>query len=75
MLRWLIEYQADKFSIERVDNPEGVITAQDKFRTAKYKNLFNSEKSLGRFLLYWNIYPSKRIEMAKVRLANNSSSN
>ncbi len=64
-IRWLIEYQADKYSIERVDNPKGVITAQEKFRNAEHKNLFSSEKSLGRLLLVWNIYPSKRIEMAK----------
>ena len=64
-IRWLIEYQADRFSIERVDNPRGVITAQEKIRNAKHKNLFSSEKSLGRFLLHWNIYPSKRIEMAR----------
>ncbi|OGM28316.1 hypothetical protein A2962_00535 [Candidatus Woesebacteria bacterium RIFCSPLOWO2_01_FULL_39_61] len=70
-IRWLIEYQADKFSIERVDNPEGVITAQEKFKNATDKNLFSSEKSLGRFLLHWNIYPGKRIEMAKSRLSSN----
>jgi Zn-dependent protease with chaperone function len=75
VIRWLIEYQADKFSIERVTNPKGVITAQDKFRNAYHKNLFSSEKSLGRFLLHWNIYPSKRIEMAKARIADNLSSN
>lgn len=70
VIRWLIEYQADKFSIERVDNPKGVITAQEKFRNAQRKNLFSSEESLGRFFLHWNIYPSKRIEMANLRLSS-----
>ena len=42
VIRWLIEYQADKFSIERVDNPEGVISAQEKIRNAKHKNIFAS---------------------------------
>ncbi len=64
-IRWLIEYQADKFSIERVDDPKAVISAQDKFRKSKYKNLFSSEKSVLRFLLHWNISRSKRISMAK----------
>lgn len=69
IMRWLIEYEADKFSIERVNNPNGVITAQGKFRSARYKNYFSNEKSLGRILLHWNILPSKRIEMAKTRLS------
>lgn len=68
VIRWVIEYTADKYSIMKVDNPNGVITAQDKFRKNYNKNLFNNEKSLLRFLLHWNIYPSKRIEMAKKRL-------
>lgn len=64
IIRWVIEYAADKYSIERVDNPKGVITAQDKFKNNKYKNPLNDEKSILRFLLVWNISPSKRIEMA-----------
>ncbi len=40
VLRWGIEYVADRYSINRVDNPRGVITAQDKFRNAYDKNLF-----------------------------------
>jgi len=68
VIRWLIEYQADMYSIERVDNPNGVITAQKKFRNAKYRNLFRDERSIWRFLLHWNIYPKKRIDMAKARL-------
>lgn len=71
VIRWSIEYQADKYSIERVDHPKAVITAQEKFKKAKSKNMFSSEKSIGRFLLHWNIYPSKRIEMAKSRLSSN----
>lgn len=65
VIRWVIEYPADKFSIERVDNPKGVITAQDKFKKSQHKNFFSSEKSLGRYFLHWNISRSKRIEMAK----------
>lgn len=68
IIRWAIEYMADKYSIDRVDNPKGVISAQDKFRKNYYKNSFNDEKSIFRFLLHWNIYPSKRIEMARKKL-------
>ena len=68
VMRWGIEYVADRYSIHRVDNPKGVITAQDKFRNAYNKNLFHSEKSIFRFLLHWNIYPARRIEMAKQRI-------
>lgn len=70
VIRWVIEYVADYYSITRVTNPKGVITAQDKFRNAYHKNWFNSEKSIFRFLLHWNIYPSTRIEMATKRLFN-----
>jgi len=52
-------------TVNRVDNPRGVITAQDKFRKNYYKNPFNDEKSILRFLLYWNITYSQRIKMAK----------
>ena len=69
IIRWGIEYMADKYSIERVDSPKGVITAQDKFRNAYNKNPFHSEKSIFRFLLHWNIYSSKRIDMAKQRMS------
>jgi len=31
LIRWTTEYMADKYSINLVDNPRGVITAQDKF--------------------------------------------
>lgn len=68
VLRRFIEREADKFSIERVSNPKAVITAQEKFRNAKHKNTFNSENSIGRKLLHWNILPSERITMAKERL-------
>lgn len=67
VIRWFIEYAADKYSIDRISKPKGVITAQDKFRNNKQKNLFSDEKSIWRFLLVWNIYPSKRIEMAEAR--------
>lgn len=70
IIRWGIEYAADKFSIERVNNPKGVITAQSKFRNAYSKNPFHSDKSILRFLLHWNIYPARRIIMAKQRIKN-----
>lgn len=70
ILRWGIEYFADKFSISRVDSPEGVITAQEKFRKAYKNDFFNSETGIFRFLFHWNIYPSKRIEMANQRMLN-----
>ena len=68
IFRWGFEYQADKYSIEKVDNPKGVITAQDKLMKANINIPFHSEKSILRFLLYWNIYPSKRIKMANHRM-------
>ncbi len=68
ILRWGIEYFADKFSISRVDNPNGVITAQEKFKKAYKSNFLNSDSSIFRFLLHWNIYPAMRIKMAKDRM-------
>jgi len=68
LIRWSTEYVADKYSINLVDNPKGVITAQEKFRKDYSKNFMNDEKSIFRFLFHWNIYPSQRIEMAKRRL-------
>ena len=70
IIRWTTEFVADKYSINRVDNPKGVITAQEKFRKSHYKNPFNDEKSILRFLIHWNITPSKRIEIANKRLTN-----
>jgi len=68
LIRWTTEYVADKYSINLVDNPNGAITAQKKFRKNYSKNFMNDEKSIFRFLFHWNIYPSQRIEMAKKRL-------
>jgi len=68
LIRWSTEYVADKYSINLVDNPKGVITAQKKFRKNYSKNFMNDEKSILRFLFHWNIYPSLRIKMAKRRL-------
>ena len=68
LIRWTTEYVADKYSINLVDKPKGVITAQDKFRKNYAKNFMNDEKSIFRFLFHWNIYPSQRIEMAKRRM-------
>jgi len=67
VIRYAIEYQADKFSIKRVTNPRGVITAQSKLRKYYNVSLFKSEKSLIRIFLHWNISPDLRIKMAKQR--------
>ena len=67
-IRRMTEYTADMYSISRVDNPQGVITAQDKFRKNYKGSIFSNEKSIVRFLFHWNIYPSQRIEMARARL-------
>lgn len=70
VIRVMTEYAADKYSIERVDNPIGVITAQDKFRKNYKKSIFSNEKSIVRFLFHWNIYPSQRTRMARKLLTN-----
>lgn len=70
IIRYLIEYQADKFSILRVSDPEGVITAQTKLKKYYKDSLFNSEKSLLRILFHWNISPDLRIKMAKMRYSS-----
>lgn len=67
IIRRMTEYTADMYSISRVDNPEGVITAQDKFRKNYKGSIFSNEKSIVRFLFHWNIYPSQRIKMAESR--------
>lgn len=67
-IRWLIEYAADKFSIERVSNPKGVITAQQKFRKYYKGSKYDDEHSILRFLIHWNIYPEQRIKMAEERI-------
>ncbi len=67
IIRRLIEYEADKFSISRVANPQGVITAQAKFKKYYKDSIFNSENSIIRKLFHWNISPSLRIQMAKQR--------
>ncbi len=61
VIRYAIEYQADNFSIKRVTNPQGVITAQAKFKKY-YKTGFY------KLFLNWNISPDLRIKMAKLRL-------
>lgn len=72
VIRRMTEYTADMYSISRVDNPQGVITAQDKFRKNYKGSIFSNEKSIVRFLFHWNIYPSQRIEMARkvIKLKN-----
>lgn len=68
ILRNVIEYQADNYAISKVDNPKGVITAQDKLRKSYSKGLFTSEKSILRALFHWNLYPQQRIEIALQRM-------
>jgi Zn-dependent protease with chaperone function len=68
IIRWGIEYMADRYSINRVDDLSGVISAQKKFIAEHQKSILQSEKSILRFLLHWNIYPAKRIQMAKDRM-------
>lgn len=67
-IRWIVEYAADLYSITRVSNPKGVITAQNKFRDAYAQNPFNREGSIFRLLFHWNIPASKRIAMANSRI-------
>ncbi|MFA6081672.1 MAG: M48 family metalloprotease [Patescibacteria group bacterium] len=67
IIRRVIEYEADKFSISRVANPQGVITAQNKFRKYYGNSVFGSEKSIIRKLFHWNISPDLRIKMAQQR--------
>lgn len=64
IVRLTTEYTADIYSISRVDNPKGVITAQEKFRKNYKGSIFSNEKSIVRFLFHWNIYPSQRIIIA-----------
>ena len=64
IIRLTTEYTADIYSISRVDNPKGVITAQEKFRKNYKGSIFSDEKSIVRFLFHWNIYPSQRIIIA-----------
>lgn len=68
IIRWTTEFAVDRYSINLVDNPKGVITAQDKFRKNYSKNFMNDEKIIFRFLFHWNITPSLRIKMAKKRI-------
>jgi len=53
IIRWTTEYIADKYAIEKMTNPKGVITAQDKFRINYKDNFLNSEKSIFRMLFHW----------------------
>lgn len=65
IIRLMTEYTADMYSISRVDNPQGVITAQDKLKNNYKGSIFSNEKSIVKFLFHWNIYPSQRIKMAR----------
>lgn len=67
-IRWTTEYAADRYSINKVNNPKGVISAQNKFRN-NYKNDFlYNEKNIFRALFHWNISFSQRIAMAHMKL-------
>ncbi len=68
----LLEWEADKFAINNVDNPQGVITAQEKFKKLNGKLSFY-QKGIFRQLFYWNILPAQRIELAQKRTKNESS--
>lgn len=63
----LIEWEADRFAINNVDDPKGVITAQEKFRKVNGKLSFY-QKGIFRKLLFWNILPSERINLAQQRI-------
>ncbi len=65
IIRYTIEYSADKFSIKRVTNPQAVITAQAKLQKF-YKTDFY------RLFLGWNVSSNLRIKMAKSRLKPSS---
>lgn len=68
IIRWTTEFTADSYSINRVDNPKGVITAQAKFKKNYKSHLLNNEKNILRYLFHWNITYSQRIELANKRL-------
>jgi hypothetical protein len=61
------EYEADKFSIQNVDDPKGVISAQSKLKQANQSKLYD-EKNIIRKFFSWNIMPSKRIKMANIEI-------
>lgn len=56
----LHEYEADDYSVKRMSDPNGMITATDKFR-----NYWNSPNELLRILFYRGVPYEKRIENAK----------
>lgn len=58
------EYEADRYSIEKIDNPKGVITAQKKL----VKHYKINENSFFRKYLTSQTLPSQRIAMAKARM-------
>lgn len=64
-LRYIIEYQADRYAISKVSQPQAVISAQDKFILSPNPGLFSKPDSIGRKLLHWNILPQQRIAIAR----------
>lgn len=64
-----IEYEADTYSIARVDNPQGVITAQDKL--IKSHNI-NEQSFITKYLLGATL-PSQRIKLAKRKISYRSN--
>lgn len=63
----VLEWQADKFAINKVSNPEGVISAQEKFKKVNSKLSFY-QKGIFRQLLFWNILPVERVKLAEQRI-------
>ena len=66
-IKWTTEYVADRYVIERVNNPQGVLLAQDKFRKNYRHDFFNNDKGLFRLLFHWNITSSQRVAMVNER--------
>ncbi len=66
LMRFL-EWEADRFAINNVDNPKGVITAQEKFKEINGKLSFY-QKGIFRQLLFWNILPVERVKLAEQRI-------
>lgn len=62
-----LEYEADKYSIDRVAEPKAVIWAQEKM----IKHYKINEKSFFRKYFTSGTLPSQRIALAKARISNN----
>lgn len=56
------ERQAEEFAVSKMDNPEGMISAVEKFKKGYPDTTFFYIK---RFLFGWNIFPEEKIEVAE----------